>query len=78
MHFLSNLQLSLLFFNCCIGPLRETVNRLKGKKKKFSKGNVNAFGYVNLLLIIWGCLPLCYESCSILYYLSTVLHRDCK
>lgn len=32
MHFLSNPQLSLLFVNCCIGPLRETVNRLKGKK----------------------------------------------
>lgn len=36
MHFLYNLQLSLLFVNCCIGPLRETVNRLKGKKKKVS------------------------------------------
>lgn len=49
MHFLYNLQLSLLFVNCCIGPLRETVNRLKGKKKSFfSKRNVNASGYVNL------------------------------
>lgn len=48
MHFLYNLQLSLLFVNCCIGHLRETVNRLKGEKSFFSKGTVNAFGYVNL------------------------------
>lgn len=48
MHFLYHLQLSLLFVNCCIGPLRETVNRLKEKESFFSKGNVNAFSYVHL------------------------------